>query len=369
MKKILALITSPLHLIEMVNLMMYDFNGAICDVAVDDCLLNVISLVENIKKISLFNNAFVISSNSENKETGRYGKYIAKFLRNVHFSKKSIQKKLKRKYRDLHFDYDTICFYDNWYLNNLIALSQNHLDNIIWLDDGFASYAGVAFFNKNNFWDKVRSLFKVNFLRDNITKQYLFYPELKCDGKYNFKCKKLRSLNAHNQELRQLLNTIFGINKLYDIKQRYVYLDEPYDEAGGKISNIEILDLVNPYIRKENILIKMHYRNESSEYSKDYQVLNVKGIPWEVIYMNLVALNQKVILIGLYSTALATPFLIFGDKTPVLILLNFINENIFNERISKPLQFTKKIFNSFPDVFFQPRNNEELQLILKTLNQ
>lgn len=368
MKKILALITSPIHLMEMVNLLQHDFQGITCDIAIDDYLKNAEILVRNSKTIKLFNKVFLISYKKYNNETGKYGAIIAKLLRNIYPTKKRIQKNLKYDYPEMDFDYDTICFYDTWNFNNYIALSQNNVTNYIWLDDGFCSYTGVAFFNKGKFADKIRSLLRVNFLRDNITEQFLFHPELK-NFKSDFECRKLQTFDVHDEEFKKTINTIFGINELFNISQKYIYIDDPYNECGGKITNKEVLNLFIPYIQKKDLIIKMHPRCDASQYENEYQILKANGIPWEIIFLNMYNTKHLNTLIGVFSYALVTPFLIFGEKSPILVLLNMIDEKKLDDTTLRSLPFIKKIFNTFPDVFFQPKNAYDLQSIIQNINQ
>lgn len=367
MKKVLSIIDSEKYLLIVLDLMLNHLEkDCVYDLAISDSIKNFDCFIDRIKKTKLFNEVFIISPKKEDSETGKYGRILAKFIRNIHFSKKNIQRKLLAKYPKLQFNYDYIIFYDPWYLNNMISRAQENVEKFIWIDDGLSSYVGNSYKGIGSLGDKIRLLFKANYLQHAITEQYLFRPELR---QYNtpFPCKKLAPFNAHDERFLLPSNTIFNVHDSFSFKERFIYIDQPFDDDGLPFSNIYFLDMITKGTSEKNILVKPHPRSSLSQYEGKYSVFIGSGTPWELILMNKKQDSCHNILIGSMSTALISPFLFFNDRTPVIMLLNFIDLNLMPEKFIKQVDFIKKVCISNPDVFFLPKDEAELAVTIKKL--
>lgn len=362
MKRVLAIIDSEKYLLIIIDLMLHHLeNDCLVDIAISDSIKNVDDFVRNIDRTGLFKNVFIISPKTENAKTAKYGKIVAKILRNVHISKQSIQNLLHKSYPFLRFDYDYVIFYDLWYLNNQIARAQNKVEKFIWIDDGVSSYCGNSLISMGTITDKIRSLLKTNYLRDSITEQYLFCPELR-QYSSNFKCVKLHPFISSDEKMLNSFNTIFNVSESFSFKERFIYIDQPFEDDGLEVKNTYFLDMMCKATSKKNILVKPHPRSNIEQYGKKYNVFERKGIPWELILMNK---KGKNILVGSISTALISPFLFFNDKTPVIVLLNFLDLSVLPAKVRKQVDFINKVCISNPDVFYTPKTEEELVRIIK----
>ena len=114
---------------------------------------------------------------------------------------------------------------------------------------------------------------------------YLFHPET-LDWKPGCPVHKLPQ--AYAPATLELLNRLFRYDKLGD---RYdfpvVFFEESYPCDGVDIGDVALLDRVAKRVGKENVLVKIHPRNQVNRFAlAGYRTNQDTSVPWELVALN-----------------------------------------------------------------------------------
>jgi hypothetical protein len=247
-----------------------------------------------------------------------------------------------------------------------IALKELYIRNpnikIHLFEDGTGGYSTKIFkqgiFKK--LLNKITGFEKVTNEYDSIM---VFKPEL-FSGKTSIPIKKIPNLDPSNNDLKNLINTVFEFRDEYIIDQKIIFLEQPINHIVGLNSRIkDIADI----ILKSDYIVKLHPRSNSEEY-ENHKIYKANSIPWELLCLN--SNIDKKIIISYFSTAAITNKILF-DKEPIVIFLFELEELKSTYKIP-PLfkEFVEKFKETYRDQskVFIPENLLELTSFLSNLN-
>lgn len=258
------------------------------------------------------------------------------------------------------YQYMSFCPAADFFVCNFAHFFNNTI-KYIWLEDGMSSYANYGeFLQKGTAKDFARKMLRHNSGKKNIECQYLYRPEMANYG-VPFTRVKARFLDPDSETAR-IADVIFDFKPHDIIKEKYIYFDNAFAKDGINTNDHEILRTVSEIVGKDNLLVKVHPRNDPSIYEGTGLKVNKKNyIPWEIYYFHKEMLENK-ILIGAVSTALLSPFLYFDSRQKVISLVEMLELDKMNEKFRKLVIDIKKIvMKQHPEVFTLPSDYKELK--------
>lgn len=118
-----------------------------------------------------------------------------------------------------------------------------------------------------------------------ISRYYCVYPSLK-NSHQEWEFVAIPDFSVTINSLRKFLNHIFNYRP--EKLNRYIYFASSSDIDETPYGETELVLKLADYVGKDNLLVKMHPRDNRSVYS-DYgiKVMENSYIPWEVIQVNL----------------------------------------------------------------------------------
>lgn len=148
---------------------------------------------------------------------------------------------------------------------------------------------------------------------ETIKNFYCFYPDF---YKGNLK-KVLIPRIENNSKCESYIKEIFDVNTKVNYRQKFIFFTSVYDFEGGEpIGEFEVVKRVQEVVGKENLLIKVHPRDDRDVYNKSQFNIDCNSdIPWEAIQISL-DFSDKVYLTSTSGSVLAGS--LFSDK-PVRI--------------------------------------------------
>lgn len=118
-----------------------------------------------------------------------------------------------------------------------------------------------------------------------IEKYYCMFPDFKESNK-EWEFVKIPSISLNNVELKNILKYIFD----YEISTnpyKYIYFSSPSDIDGNSFGETELVLKIAEYVGKDNLLVKMHPRDNRNIYEKHgLNIMKNSFVPWEVMCLN-----------------------------------------------------------------------------------
>lgn len=151
--------------------------------------------------------------------------------------------------------------------------------------------------------EKLRAAFGWENLHGKIGQFYCFYPKAYAG---DLEPVAIPRLDSRDPELRALLQQIFLADQpLEPYRQRYIYLPCIYDISGGDpIGERELTAVLCQGVGAENLLIKVHPREDASAYGTAGAEVDANStVPFEVLCI-LQDLSQKVLITTLSGSVL-----------------------------------------------------------------
>ena len=174
---------------------------------------------------------------------------------------------------------------------------------------------------------------------DSFGKLWLYRPEL-LFANNGYPNERIPTVEKGSQ----LCNKIQQAFKLGEITLpidcKLIYLDQPFKRQQNiDINNIAVLDVISKVIAKENIFVKMYPLDRDSSYENaGNNVLTEKYCPWEVLFGAYDF--SDIILVAINSTAVVTPFTVYGVEQKAVRLYNYFDISLIN------FESQKKYFNA-----------------------
>lgn len=350
MKKIIALCSTPFQILILLAMKLDRYADDDFSLAISDGISDYKMIAENARRLKLFSNILLI-------EEKKYAELVVyKLLRKVATVNRIFARLFtKHFYNEICFEYDEIFFYSlskNQNLWNIFAFSQKRKVKLNWFEEGALINSGVM----GTFFDsKPDTVFHFQYLQKHITKQYLVRPDQPCYS-VPFDKEKI-DFPSKNKNYIKFVNQLFNYSGSDSIRQRYIFFDQNLSEMRTQFDKLSILSTIKETVGKENILVKLHPRNNTTEYTENFLTNKKINIPWEVYLLNQKDIDDK-ILIGMNSSSLVHPYYYFGKKMKVISLLKMMPPSFQNELTNQYL--ITEHFNKNKEIYKCPKTVDEL---------
>lgn len=319
-----------------------------CDLYYARVTKNTDDLIEQVRKLNVFKNIYVISNISI-----EYPITIRRCI-DISLKKFGVMKLLRGK------KYDTIYYNtDGWLFNSIIysGLHDKTTKNVF-VENGINPY--VTPYDEKEWY--LRLFINLNFLTcmDGrfIDERYVFEPSLirvPQSGEFH----QIEKLDCSDEKLKEQINTVYG----YDPeKDNFSDKDIIIMEQGPRREPIDMHALwkkVGEYIDKDKTIVKAHPRqNDSVLRDLGYDIYERYVIPWEVLTYNQ-NMDDKTLLC-IFSTSCVNPKLMFDQEPRVVFLYKLIgmDYSFFGKGM---IDFVNGVGNLYKDKtkFFIPETWEE----------
>lgn len=141
----------------------------------------------------------------------------------------------------------------------------------------------------------VHEEYKENNFYKNIVELLLYRTDLYSGTVMECPLVKMKQIDYKDPQVRGMYNEIFGYAQLP--KEKYIFLEEPFFEDRKPSSDMDLLEGISKIIGKDNLIVKMHPRNQIDRFSRrGFKTMTNSLIPWEVMIMNTFDIEKKVLL-------------------------------------------------------------------------
>lgn len=352
---------TPLHIMNILNTVLNYYANEKNDIYIYDEFENAKELYSKIKETKLFNKVFLVEHHTI--KNSKF-KIVPLLIGTNPFKLKTII-------------YDRMFIEgDNYFAKVLYSLSKKSNNNLIlnYIEDGIGAYVGSKILDRDSRNNKLISKFNKNSMyRYEIDELYLYEPSL-VQQRENKVYKTLPKLNEEN-EAYKFIEKIFNIaGKGKPTKQplKYIFLDQPFQQDGSQIDEVEIFQFVKNTIKQnEELVVKLHPRSDAKKYG-NANFLDT-NVPWEIYC--LTENIEKTRVISMASTASFTPSLMFGKSTNIIYLAKIIKEYYlkkgFNSEnqiwLENTIDLAEEFKKNVSDNIHIPASQEELEVIIDAL--
>ena len=301
------------------------FNEDSVDILISDHMNSGNRLAENAAKTDLFCNVFY----AEIKNILPYRlDFFSKVIRRIDdlYAYKT-DFKIQKKYDILcvaNLDKFTQLVYDS-IVNDKANCFRNSLLKLYLFEDGVATYSKLM----PEYIDScgktsINRFFGRKKIRNNIDGIYAFEKEAFV-WQPKMPIYVIDKIDEKNVDFRKSVNCIFDYDTMHDqYEQKYIFMEESFYADGFCVNDVEIIEAVAEIVGKENIMIKIHPRNPVNRFKElGYKTNENTYIPWEAIILNQ-NMNDK-ILLTFASSSVINPLRLFGKKTKVYSLYNYLD--------------------------------------------
>lgn len=254
--------------------------------------------------------------------------------------------------------------------------SKNKNLKLNYIEDGLGAYVGVDVVHRRNLNDKVQELInKKSIYHAEWENAFVYEPTLlpKKLANYTKKIPKLDKNNKVYKNIYKLFESTYDEMGTNIKKQSILFFDQPFNDGQTKIDETKVFNDLKTVADelKLDIQIKLHPRSNEWKYGKDVDYLET-NMPWEVyLLFNDI---EDFILVGINTTAAFSPFLLFNEKIPVILLSEYVSnyytdhtDSFTHYKISESVQLSKRMKIIFKNLLKIPTNKKELINILSEI--
>ena len=317
MKTVLFICNTHYQLIVGLQMRLTTFSEDNCYLLITNCSKGTKGVAERLKNQKVFKDVYYQEVYGLNEKSTLKHKWF--YLKGAIFGNKKYKLSAGVSFDEIisfNFDLHSHIIFANEYKKNKNVKCEK-------MEEGLLSYStkdttcGIL-----NFAYKVRKFLRLKNLKTTIGKFYCFSP---LAYKGNLEAIKIPKILVNDKKLKEILTSIYENESKREYKEKYIYLPCVYDFEGGEaIGELELaVELANA-VGKENLLVKVHPRDDVSRYiSAGLTVDKNSSIPWEVIQINN-DFEDKVLLSTL-STSLLTTALLFENSPSCYYLYSKCN--------------------------------------------
>ena len=300
------------------------------DIIISDHMNGARDITDRMQQYGEFKNAYFVESLDAARNR----------IPENHFS---FMKKEWNPYRYIKRTFDLNVDYDHIFVSNLDPFTKRYFSavaknnpnvNVHIFEDGLSTYSKLfeTWFRNSGRpdYDLLRGVlydyvYRKKYIKDYVKDIWLLTPEfLQWDP--GVPVKTVEKINPKDEVYLDICNKVFGYYDSKDVyDKKYIFMEESFFADGKEIPDVELLNQIAEQVGKENIMVKIHPRNPVNRFEKLGFKTNLDtGIPWELICMNMVDLNQKVLL-TVSSNSILNPIMIFGIPVRAYSLYRIIN--------------------------------------------
>ena len=363
MNNILVVCQTPYQIIVASKIVETFYSKDQVDIVITNNINGGEKLVERIKLSNLFHDAFYIKTRRL-----RILNQIDPLINYIN-KKYQVYKELKSTIQNKKYNKLVFCNID---------VTVQHIANIanrfapidlVLFEDGLSSYRKNFGHTFENYVQKksIKNKIKYGILRSHfsrISEFYVFNPNY-LEWIPTFSVVKIPNICREDQGLISELNEIFMYDDLkdeYDFK--YIFFEESYFADGYKVNDIELVKKIADIVGKNNILVKIHPRNQENRFREQgYRTNRITSIPWEIIALNMHLKNK--VLITIASGSVMHPTIIMNEEIRAVMLFKL--QELDAELIEDLIDVIENICKRNRDKYFIPQNIDELNSLLKSL--
>lgn len=225
-------------------------------------------------------------------------------------------------------------------------------------EDGLGAYIEPEIYKyglsrgKTKFWMKVTHRFQY---LNAFKYHYLIRPEM-ISTKDTLIPRKITPLDFSDFEFRNVVENIWGKQNL--LKGDILFLQQPFEEKVNRIENSIIQELYDCCNRKSILNIKLHPRTQPLGIFKNKQHLIDQNLMYELVSNEL---SKYKLIIGINSSALFTPFMLWGNVTSIMLLYKICKPKMDNENFENFLLKFTKIYTEYGGKITVPNNMDEVK--------
>lgn len=306
MKNVLFICNTHYQLIVALQMRLTTFSEDNCYTLITNCSKGTKGVAERLKNQKVFKDVYYQEVYGLNEKNTLKHKWF--YLKGAIFGNKKYKLSGGVSFDEIisfNFDLHSHIIFANEYKKNKKIKCEK-------MEEGLLSYStkdttcGIL-----NAVYKIRKLLKLQNLKTTIGKFYCFSPKV---YKGNLEAIKIPKILVEGSRIKEILTSIYKSEFEYEYKEKYIFLPCIYDVEGEEpIGELELALKLASVVGKENLLVKVHPRDDVSRYiNAGLTVDKNSSIPWEVIQINN-DFEDKVLLSTL-STSLLTTALLFKNS-------------------------------------------------------
>lgn len=309
------------------------------------------AFVKGVQKLGIFRNIYISDDTPETYFEWRRATKREQTFMMLYPEKYVMLPDLGDVYTDFYMavadDYNKLYYY------NMVKRGMRPEVHIF--EDGLSTYLIDHLEEcKADIWE--HNIYKEHSFIKHVSEILLYQPELHVPNSHVCAINAIPKIDYKDPKIKKMFNNIFGSNSLP--KEKYIFLEEAFVWDGISSTDMDLVEFVAKAVGKENLIIKMHPRNNIDRFSAEgYKLVNNSKIPWEMTVMNS-DLSDKV-FITVSSTSAVTAGLVFDKpfRTINLFDLMLLGKNV-HVRNPKFHEFYKKLLELY--------NKDELQVFHPT---
>ena len=270
--------------------------------------------------------------------------------------------KSSQDYTDLWLNLDSVCPKLFYYAMTSFGNDMN----VHFVDEGNSSYFMDLSTLKRDFMDHDRRGEQSFGVRAKDT--YLYNPELYMNGKCDVTARQLEKDVLYEDWFQKIVFELFETENCP--QEKYIFFEQCFNDDGGVVNDIEIIDHIAEIVGKENMIIRLHPRTKIDRFSVfGYKVVQPTGALWEATLLKN-DFEDKV-FITIDSTAILSSYKILAKNQKTIILDKLIWGNYKNKNNKKNSLYLKKMIqlcNQDVVSCYEPYTKEELDIIFEYFN-
>lgn len=269
--------------------------------------------------------------------------------------------KEQREYTDLWLNLDSISPKLFYY-----ALTSMGNDMAVhFVDEGNSSYFMDLSSLKKDFMTHER--WKEKSFQKRACDIYLYNPELYQTGQGNVTAVQLEKQILQESWFREKLVELFEIENVPE--ERYIYFEQCFNDDGGIVNDIEIIEHIASVVGKDNLLIRLHPRARYDRFSMfGYHVTAATSALWEASILANSFENKVYITIN--SSAVFSEYKLLGEGSTAIVLDKLIWGAYRNKKKKNSNSYLSEMINCcnrHKMNCYEPHQLEELNSILRYL--
>lgn len=318
MKNIICLCCTYFQLIIVLQMKETIFKNDNISVILTDDSKNSKEIYKNIKEMKIFKDIFFYPK-AKMTHSRFYKFLLVKYLFNAIFGNKYFCKVSKKR------KYDIFMFYNYDLLSQIIFSSLTKYSyeiQVATYEEGFISYEEIYEEQERKFQYKFIKLIKKMMHKRCLYEEiYAFYCFLPAIYKGSFSTIEIPKIDINNKELTRVLAKIFNINeKKINYDKKVIYFSTAIDfENGEENAEVELVDNLAKLLGKENIMIKIHPRDNEKRFTKlGVEIDNNSFVPFEIMQL-MIDFSDKIFLTTMSGSVLTISSIV--DNSPPIIYL------------------------------------------------
>ncbi len=311
---------------------------------------------ENIIELQVFENVFMVDSKKRFDKERILFKKIDDILISV-FKHHNLFENI------VNINFNELIFYNpNMFTYILFCELVDFNENITVsrYEEGILSYGSEFKSRYSSLNNLLRKIIHKKRLEESVETFYCLFPNVYMGKLKSFKIPPIESTSY----VRRVFPLLFKNIDFSEYNYKYIYFTSVYDFEGGKpINEFSVVQRVAELVGKENLLVKMHPRDNRKVYlQNEFHVAQSSVVPWEAIIFKEKFTNQVLLTTNsgsVLSTCLLTddfPKTYFMHKLCDLtgnpnaqITLNQVN-NIIENKTLKNRVFNVHVANEISDI-------------------